>query len=314
MKIGRNNGRALPRELSRFQDKLDVYATDTYFLESWEDLLGEQALRELPPLSQLASLTLKPDAVVGRTIRPTIQWLTQHGFSIVAAEIIDFDRHTIRAIWQYSWNVASRDRKDIVDLLLTMTPSLYLALRGPDDASLWLSQHKGPANPRYRRPGQLRHGLGSFSTLLNFVHTSDEPADFVRELGIYFPAPSRRRIYRQISSGESLSDYADGLAAELEFRFPPHDLRLDASIARMRDEIAGRDEPGLLALLDELSAGASRDWKALFEAIESAGLRSPTWDAIVVATNLVRMDEPDLEPLLQGISSLDLPATATELG
>ncbi len=214
----------MPDELSRFPDKLDLYARDTYFLESWEDLVaveGDQALDR----SRFAALTLKPDAVVGRTLKPTLEWLDEYGFSVVAAELVEFERHTIRGIWLYSWNVASRDRKDLVDILLTATPSLFLALRGPKDASLWLSQNKGPANPEYRQPGQLRSRLGYFSTLLNFVHTSDEPADFIRELAVYFPAPTRQRIYRAMGSSGDSRQRANCLASELEDRFPAHDLR-----------------------------------------------------------------------------------------
>jgi nucleoside diphosphate kinase len=319
VKIGRNHGIALSDELSRSQDKLDLYATDTYFLESWEDLLTVRGEQSLPAAARFAGLTLKPDAVVGRTLKPTLDWLGGHGFSVVAAELVEFERHIIRGIWQYSWNVASRDRKDLVDILLTTTPSLFLALCGPEDASLWLSQNKGPANPKYRQPGQLRYGLGSFSTLLNFVHTSDEPADFIRELAVYFPAPTRQRIYRAMGSGES-PQCAESLAVELESRFPAHDLNLDTSIDRIRALVdadgdgGGRDLTMLRQLLDEIASGSTRDWRTLFRLAKAAQIPCQDWDLIVIATNLVQLDNPDIDPVLRGISSMDLPATATELG
>lgn len=320
MKIGRNHGAALPDELSRSRDKLDLYATDTYFLESWEDLLAVGGDESLSSLSRFASLTLKPDAVVGRTLKPTMEWLGDHGFSIVAAELVEFDRFITRGIWYYSWNVASRDRKDLVDAFLPATPSLFLALRGPEDASLWLSQNKGPANPKYREPGQLRHGLGYFSTLLNFVHTSDEPADFIRELAVYFPAPTRQRIYRAMaSSGESLQ-HAESLANDLEDRFPMHDLELDASIDRIRALVdaeqngRGRNHAELRRLLDEIADQSSRDWRTLFRLTEAAGIPCPNWDLIVIGTHLVRLDNPDIDPVVPGISSMNLPASASEIG
>lgn len=319
MKIGSNHGIALPDDLSRSQDKLDLYATDTHFLESWEDLLAAGEEQSLPAPSRFAALTLKPDAVVGRTLKPTLEWLGDHGFSIVAAELVEFERHIIRGIWQYSWNVASRDRKDLVDVLLTTTPSLFLALRGPENASLWLSQNKGPANPKYRQPGQLRYGLGYFSTLLNFVHTSDEPADFIRELAVYFPAPTRQRIYRAMGSEDS-SQLAESLANDLESRFPAHDLELDASIDRIRTLVdsdqgdGSNDRARLRHLLDEIASRSSRDWRTLFRLTEAARVPCQDWDLIVIATNLVQLDNPDVDPVLRGISSMDLPAAATELG
>lgn len=316
MKKRRNHGSALPDELSRLPDKRDLYATDTYFLESWEDLVTVAGEQPLPAPSRFAALTLKPDAVVGRTLKPTLDWLGEHGFSVVAAELVEFDRHIIRSIWLYSWNVASRDRKDLVDILLTATPSLFLALCGPEDASLWLSQNKGPANPEHRQPGQLRHRLGYFSTLLNFVHTSDEPADFVRELAVYFPAATRQRVYRAMSSpGDSLRR-AEDLASELEDRFPAHDLKLDASIDRVRalvDRGQGDDHERarLRCLLSEIASRNTRDWRTLFRLAKAIGISCQTWDLIVIATNLVQMDSPDIDPVLPGISSMNLPAVLT---
>lgn len=320
MKIGSNHGIELPGHLSRSVDKLRLYATDTYFLESWEDYLAVAEKRNLPPLSEFASLTLKPDAVVGRTIKPTIDWLEEHGFKVVAAEIVEFERHITRGIWQYSWNVASRDRKDIVDVLLTATPSLFLVLHGPEDAALWLSENKGPANPKYRSPGQLRYGLGYFSTLLNFVHTSDEPADFVRELAVYFPAATRQKLYGAMASFIDSRAMADELAGQLEDRFPPHDLEFEASVARLLkrlpafDGIQTVDLDGLEELLGQIALGESHDWRRLYLEFGELGLSRHDWDLIVVAVGLVRMDNQDIDPLVPGISSMTLPATATEIG
>lgn len=310
----RIHGASLPNELSRLPVKRDLYAVDTYFLESWEDFLAVVGEQAIPPPSRFASLTLKPDAVVGRTLKPTLEWLGEHGFSIVAAELVELERHIIRSIWLYSWNVASRDRKDLVNILLTATPSLFLALLGPEDASLWLSQNKGPANPEYRRPSQLRSRLGYFSTLLNFVHTSDEPADFIRELAVYFPADTRQRIYRAMGSPADSLQRAEDLTCELEARHPAHDLDLDHSIDRVRAAVGSRkgDAAGveLHHLLDAIAGRRTRDWRTLFRLAKAAGVSSLSWDLIVIATNLVQMDNPDIDPILPGVSSMDLTVVA----
>jgi hypothetical protein len=185
---------------------------------------------------------------------------------------------------------------------------------------LWLSENKGPANPKYRQPGQLRYGLGYFSTLLNFVHTSDEPADFVRELAVYFPSPIRQRIYRAMATPDDALSRAEGLAAELEARFPPHDLEMEASLNRVRELVdadldgASADPVRLRLLIDEIASGNGRDWRALLNLVESVGMPCDQWDLIVIATSLVQMDNPDVDPVVPGVSSRNLPATATEIG
>ena len=60
-------------------------------------------------------------------------------------------------------------------------------------ASVELTGLKGPTDPDARAPGQLRHLLGRYSYLLNLVHTPDEPADVLRELGAAEAAVERGR-------------------------------------------------------------------------------------------------------------------------
>jgi nucleoside diphosphate kinase len=308
MIIGPQHGIPLPDGLSRSEDKLALYAADTYFRESWEDLSEVAGAAAADVAAELATITLKPDALAGRVLRPTFRWLASEGFSLVTAEMLVFDRHTIRATWVYTWNVATRDRKDVVDILLGMSPSLVLVLRGPAGhipPSTRLSERKGPAVPERRVPGQLRHGLGNYSTLLNFVHTADEPADLIRELGVYFPAEVRRRIYSKALGAASTFEEAHRLASELEAAYPAHDLSLNGAVAELVKQLGELGAPGngLRSQLSEAAAGRSRDWRALLHEVDNLGLTCSPWARLVIMTHMVHMDTPAGEVLLQGVSS-----------
>jgi hypothetical protein len=66
--------------------------------------------------------------------------------------------------------------------------------RQPDgDRAQRLTRLKGGNAPVVRAPGSLRSVAGSPNQLLTMVHTSDDPADVVREFAVCRAAAQRRR-------------------------------------------------------------------------------------------------------------------------
>lgn len=186
-------------------------------------------------------LLLKPDAVVARRLLPAIDWLSHHGFRIVAAERIGLDRHAIRALWQEPWRAATWQRRRLADLLATATDSLVLLVRAEtvEPVCVRLTGMKGAGDPRRRERGQLRHALGSPGFLLNMAHTADEPADVLRELAIYFDTDELHWVLRGALADNDRSVRARQLAAELYARFPPRCLDLAERTVALLQEVDG---------------------------------------------------------------------------
>ena len=201
--IGADHAEPLAASLSALPVKRALFAVDSYFRDGWDDLL-EVVPEPSALLHTHATLLLKPDAVAGRRLEAALDWLLEQGALVVAAERIRLDRHTTRAMWWYQWNVATRERRELADALVTAGESLLLVARLPDaptPATLRLSNLKGPADPAKREPWQLRQRLDNDNFLINFVHTADEPADLVREFGILLDGPDRRRLSRRTPGG-----------------------------------------------------------------------------------------------------------------
>ncbi len=304
--VGPQHGAAIPAWLSEMPEKRVLYAADTYFRESWEDAQAAfvDPERDLPAL---ASITFKPDAFAGRIVTPALHWLIEQGFRVVAARDVLFDRLTIRGIWYYQWNIASRDRKDVVDELLAASRSLVVTLQlsGRPDATKYLSTIKGPAVPSRRRPGQLRHVLASPNTLLNFVHTADETADLVRELGVYFPAEQRQALFQELVEGGDRLPEALAIAARIEAQTPTAELRLAPVLRSLREQLAAAtgDHAELAAALALGEDGGKPDWRQLLQRLQQAAIPVSQWQRLVIATALVDMDVPTGEVLVRGVSS-----------
>jgi nucleoside diphosphate kinase len=314
--IGAVHAAAIPASLSCIPAKRALFAVDSYFRDAWEDArdcIG-------PDLDDFlwahGLLLVKPDAVAGRRLDATLRWLAEREVAIVAAERCRLTRRTIRALWQYQWNLATRDRRDLADLLMPSVESLLLLLRpgagqGRDDVpfTLTLNQMKGPADPEARAPGQLRHALGKENYLLNFVHTTDEPADTVREIGVLFEPAVRRRIYEAARDGRDAAEDARRHVDELHRQVAPQDLSLAGALERLAGRAGAlppsREHDELLAAVERVRSGGERDWRGLRALADHADVPLERWDQIALGTHLMNAKEEGREPVLGGVAAAD---------
>ncbi|MHC3821050.1 nucleoside-diphosphate kinase (plasmid) [Streptomyces sp. NBC_00341] len=312
----RRSGVDLSPALSCDPRKRTLFASDTYFLESVEQLAGLTADVE-GFLHRHAALLLKPDAVVSRQIPTTVDWLARNGLRIVAAERTRLTRTAVRSLWYYQWNLATPERRRLADLFMDSCDSVVLVVR-PEAEEAWapptsvvVTERKGPTDPKARIPGQLRYEIGRYSYLLNLVHTPDEPADVARELGVHFDTATRERVYASALEGADQSGRALELAARLHAEVPERELTFAPAAGRLRLAVERAEAsmpPG--AVRDELraarlAASTPQGHGPLLEAVWRNGLLIDPWDLVIVGTHVLPMKHQGLAPVLDGPGSAD---------
>ncbi|MGV9612245.1 nucleoside-diphosphate kinase [Nocardia xishanensis] len=265
---------ALLAELTPSAAKIDAYADDTYVQEAVEQL-ERLGIHPVGFARQHSLLLLKPDAIVARAVEPTLQWLPANGFRVVAAHRMRVNRHLVRALWYFAWNIASPERRRLADLLIGISEVLVLVVHGADDelpVPIRLTEAKGATDPRQRKPGELRYVLGRHNFLLNLVHTPDDPADVLRELAVYFDEDTRADLLGQAAARMDRTAAVSALAADLYARVPVRSFDRDDALRSVLDALrragidAGRaeDADGARLLYAAWSAGAQLDpWSVL---------------------------------------------------
>jgi nucleoside diphosphate kinase len=276
--------------------KLERYARDISFREAWTDLAacwGDEA-EEI--LSRRAFVLFKPETVLMRRLEEASAELERHGFAPVLWRLVRLDRNLVRGVWRYELAEAPLATLAAVDVVATAGVCLLVGLR--DDrpepgryASARLASLKGPTRQAERRPGQIRYRLRSPAVLLNFLHTPDEPADAVRELGVLFAADERLELFRQLREARDVSLQPAFAAAYAET--PPHALDLDASL-----ELLAREHAPEAETISTLLRGGTADEELVVRLIRwldtrAAGLPRP--DRGVLAAHLI-----GLVPRLEG--------------
>lgn len=287
-------GYEIPEWLSVQRDKRRLYGLDLYFREAWEELdASTDALREL--VETHAVVVCKPDAVAGRRLHAGLDWFARQGFDVVGAEICRVTRHATRALWQFQWNIATRERMELTELLMAQSRSLFLMVRLPPDgvpATVRMAALKGPVSG-VRLPHHLRHAMGAVNSVINSVHSTDEPADVVRELAVFLDAEQRGRVIEGMLGGGGRD--VGALVAEL------YAETAEESAFGFEARVAALADGPLARRVAEVRAG-SRDWRGLVAAASASSVAWSDWDTIAIGTELMTAHEPGLARVLPGVS------------
>jgi nucleoside diphosphate kinase len=251
----------IPAQWSASPLKRALYGTDTYAIEGLAQFGA--ALDDPHRFANLHTyLLVKPEAVASRRLTLISSWWTRNDFRVAATRTVRFNRWMVRALWGYHWNAVTEEHRRAVDRIMTTGPSALILLRdvssGGPSASARLARSKGPADPRRRSAGELRHALGGEGgPLLNFVHSPDEPLDFVRELSVLLDEESLISLLAAAGDRDDaveLSDrrlwgevYADAGA-------PPIWAELAAGVENLESQAEGVER--LLAGLDRTRCAA----------------------------------------------------------
>jgi hypothetical protein len=201
---------AVPDWATGLPAKRTLFDEDTYYLECWDDLSELFTAAQLRTFCERTSfLLVKPEALLTGRLPAIVDWLHGRGWVVGASWQVPASRHVQRGLWRYHWNAVTSQHRAVVDLLFAACPALLLLVRPEREltisATAALAAEKGPSKPHRRRAGELRANLGAYNGYLNFVHSPDEPADLIRELGVLVPAAERIAMIEDLSRPDSVS-------------------------------------------------------------------------------------------------------------
>lgn len=299
----------VPPVLSRVARKREAFAGDPYFRDAWDDFRAVHGTRPEAQrlLHRVAPLVLRPDTMAARGGARVVNAVRALGFVPVAFRSFRFDRHITREVWRYQLNIATRERIDVMDMIMPSGPSLYVLFRHAGRSAMpactRLSEAKGPSLPEGRRGHHLRRIAGpAQASVLTYVHVSDEPADILRELGVLFDRADRMALLAALPGAPDRTAEVLRALAGAEAEVPASDLawrpaldRLEAQLDRRAAhggpetaDLPSAERPGaeLRDLLAAVRAGRSRDWRRILDLADQTGLDWPHWDRVAVAAEL----------------------------
>lgn len=276
------------RELSCDPTRHEALAVDLYFSDCWEDVMEIVGPGAATALKRYALLVFKPEAIPGRRMLPAIDWLREHRFTPVAFESFTHTRHTMIDLWQYlRWTSGMTNLIPLAGMMHTSTPTLLVILRDdteghPARACDRLVRLKGSAIAERRNRSHLREVLRPPAEIFTFVHSSDEPADVVREVGVCLDRGPRRRLLCRLVDSGAHGDVCGELrleVARLEAGCAEHDLEFERSLRRV-EATWPIDRDDRLRLETAGNGGPKLQWDELRAMIDPGAVDA--WDFIAI--------------------------------
>mgnify|MGYP001081863982 CR=1 FL=1 len=144
--------------------------------------------QNISELHNYGLMLIKPETIlIGKTLT-IFSILQSSGYELVYFLHKKICPTCISEMWKFSWINASLERILVNQKLFSTYESLILILhvRTPNTKSACelLTDLKGSAKSCERKPYQIREKIKPINYILNYVHTSDDQHDFLREIGI----------------------------------------------------------------------------------------------------------------------------------
>lgn len=266
-----------------------AFAEDPYLRDALDDLRRIHPARLHRLLHHTVPVLFRPDAMVTGHYRHIWSLLQREGLQAVHAVPFRYGRPLVRECWRYQLNIATRQRIDVMDMVLTDQPAAYVLFRRPHSQAAEalctrISRLKGPSDPARRQPGQLRHSdSAAQASVLTFLHVPDEPLDLLRELGAFFARPDRLAIVRAVSRPER-TQQALALLDSVAAQYEPHDLR-PATAWRNLLRCARADAREGLASLQQQWQADPASWQRILPRVRALHPAAQRWDLVAIAAS-----------------------------
>lgn len=169
-------------------------------------LLTNQYEKEL---HKYGLMLIKPEALIMGKTSEIFSILHTEGY-----ELIYFVRKNIGPtrtfeMWKFSWLNSSMENILVNQKLFSLCDSMILILRSQNNGTKstceMLTELKGPALESKRKPYQIRWKIKPINHMLNYVHTSDDSNDFLREIGILLDLDELVQVFEAIKSNRIIS-------------------------------------------------------------------------------------------------------------
>ncbi len=281
----------VPDWLSLDHVKRYRYAQESYFQEAYSQLCALDIADE--KFKSFSFVLIKPDGFPVRCVSKLVDSLAKKGFHVVAWQSFRFNRHTIRELWRYEFNLATIDRYRVIDKLLTIGDSLLVLLHNDAgdrtdsfDASCLLSELKGKSDPAARSSDSIRSEITARPGNLNHIHSPDEFIEFIRELGVLFNEETRAEIFNRMKKFIVYADKPDindffNEVEKIYSQYIKHDLLPEpVAMAGAINKIAKATE-----ILQQLDSIEQKDQQKL-------------WDLISLANEYIEVSVPNVIRIL----------------
>lgn len=278
--------------------KQEIFTKDFYFELSYE--IASQILNSKMKtiLKNHVFLLIKPETFITNKIDILIKDLKKHHFELVYVSLKPINHTQISELWKYMWSGASLMRIITNQEYYSRYMSGLLILRNTryndTDLCSFMTKIKGSSLNGHYKESTIRYHMNSINTFLNYIHSPDEIADFMREIAVFFQWDDLNEIYNRIFHESSIDFYElENLATTYPYKAStlPCELILDTLLQNIQDGIQlanqAAQEIALSDIYNKLLAIKRKNIKFtydLYSKMCSEGIFEWSWSMFIFVT------------------------------
>lgn len=238
--------------LTKSEDKINIFSLDPEFR-----LVYNLFKDEIINLSTNYSLVLfKPECFTNKNAFTNCINILNSKFVIVDYKFFVFNNNISSLLWRYQLNRATLDRLRLLFVFQNNLPGLVLIVKKRENdnipCSIMLSNLKGSGFKKNYDPSKLRSQFTPENPMINFVHASDEPADFIRELGVLFSYTELNSFHldKEVKI-DNIMEEVHSLHSDIDFDLSDYKFTLNKLITSL--DLSKKDHQNFLNYINDLS-------------------------------------------------------------
>jgi hypothetical protein len=282
--------------------KNELFCVDPYFRDCIDHMsITTNNVLDFKLLN-IAPVIFRPDSIVTRECIRIFKKILALGYHPIYVKPFTYNRYTIRECWKYQLNIATRDRIDMMDMILLNYPCLYILFFTPSfpsgvSATQYLSQKKGPSSPNYRKENQLRYSVKSAQvSVLTFIHVADEPIDIIREWGAFFDNEERTNLFKALLHGKTCDAYT--YLTSLADAYENNSLKYTDIIKKINDKCNSKQYPVERNIISRIE-DKSLSWRAALATLYQNNTQLSHWDLVSICAPFAETHYSDKKPLIE---------------
>ena len=282
-------------ELHTTIKKRELFSKDLYFELSFEaaNFILENNLAKT--LKDYTYLMIKPETLILNKTNELISLLKD--FDLVYYCIKRISHVQISELWKYAWSAASLIR---IITNLQFYPQfdcvllvLHKKCTKNKNACDFLTEIKGSTPLGAYQPHTIRYKLKYINKFMNYIHTPDDVADLLRELGIFFDWDSLIEIFTAIKNKKTI-DYND-LRADLSNKnYKIRDTDPSALLSKLIIDLEKDPQipPKIIATLKDIKNGKSKLTIELIENLRKVHKLNWACEFVIIITSFMEYSSP----------------------
>lgn len=293
--------KTLIHNFTNSHNKAFYYSVEPYFRDSYNDFIKVLGKHKLPNINKYSFIIVRPDGIVNRIIDNLFKQLRNNDFEPMLLKEIRFNRFSLREMWRYNFNKSPIKRFALLDYFLPISDSMFVLVKdistsNKESAASRLSKLKGSVNKSKRKDSDLRSLIHADSGLFSFIHTPDDTADFIREIGVLFTLQDRKEI-AYIIKNKAKSNIDLNVIMKVYAKTPELKLEYNKAIIRITERLRLHISPQRIqGILREIQS-KSFDIEQFFERYKNLDL--DIWDIIIISSKHTPEDISNVISLLE---------------